>query len=86
MTTPYSVWAALEYKSITPSPATAWCAIRIAAQGPSLERQRAPVALAVVVDVSGSMAGEPLRHALHSCEILSGILAQGDQLAVVSCE
>lgn len=84
MTVPFSVWAALEYMAIEPSTEAAWGAIRIAAQGSSLERERAPLAVAVVVDVSGSMAGEPLRHALQSCEILSGILGAADRLAVVS--
>jgi Mg-chelatase subunit ChlD len=64
-----SVVARCEHKNVEPSTAAAptqamWASIRIDAVGAGLERERAPLAIVLVVDVSGSMHGSPLEHAL----------------------
>jgi len=45
--------------------------------------QRQPLRLAIVVDRSGSMSGEPLREAIRCTEYIAGGLQSGDRLAVV---
>jgi Mg-chelatase subunit ChlD len=84
MTAPFGIRAALEHRNVEPGQGTIWGAIQIEARGPALETERAPLAVALVVDVSGSMAGEPLAHALRSCEIVSELLSPGDRLAIVT--
>jgi Ca-activated chloride channel family protein len=61
-----------------------WASVRIDAAGPALENQRAPLAIALVLDVSGSMKGEPLEHVLRSCEIVAELLDARDKLAIVT--
>ena len=84
MGTPFSVSARAEWRSAPSGASTMWAALRVDPSGPALERERAPLALALVLDVSGSMAGDPLRHALASCEVVAGLLDARDQLAVVT--
>ena len=61
-----------------------WAAVKIEAHGKGLEQERAPLAVVLVVDVSGSMAGEPLQHVLRSCEIVADLLDTRDRLAIVT--
>jgi Ca-activated chloride channel family protein len=59
-------------------------AVDVEAIGQALERERAPLAVALVIDISGSMAGAPLEHVLASCEIVADLLDARDQLAIVT--
>lgn len=61
-----------------------WAAIDIDPVGGTLERERAPLAVALVVDISGSMSGAPLEHVLASCEIVADLLDARDHLAIVT--
>jgi Ca-activated chloride channel family protein len=61
-----------------------WASIKVEALGAGLERERAPLAVVLVVDVSGSMHGEPLAHVIKACEILGDLLGERDQLAIVT--
>ncbi len=61
-----------------------WAALRVDADGPQLERERAPLALVLVIDVSSSMSGDPLAHVLRSCEIVANLLDARDRLAIVT--
>ena len=58
--------------------------VRLAVDFPAAERDRKPLALAVVVDRSGSMQGEPLAHARRSAEAAVMALRDGDHVAVVA--
>jgi Ca-activated chloride channel family protein len=87
--TPFSVLARCEHKNVEPSTSAQpssrlWASIKIDSIGQGLERERAPLAVAVVLDVSGSMQGPPLAHAIRSCEILIDLLGERDQLAIVT--
>jgi Ca-activated chloride channel family protein len=89
VSTPFSVLARCEHKNVEPSTAAAptsrlWASIRIDPIGGGLERERAPLAVILVVDVSGSMQGTPIEHVMRSCEILVDLLGERDQLAVVT--
>lgn len=84
MSVPFRARAALEHQNVEPGQGKIWGAITIEAHGPALEAERAPLAVALAVDVSGSMAGEPLQHALQSCLLVSERLGPGDQLAIVT--
>lgn len=85
MSAPFRLRAALEHANVEPGTGTIWGALTIEAQGPSLEAERAPLAVVLVVDRSGSMAGEPLDKVLRSCEaIASHLLGPEDQLAIVA--
>ncbi|TMQ05545.1 MAG: VWA domain-containing protein [Deltaproteobacteria bacterium] len=89
MNTPFSVLARCEHKNVEPSTAAAptsrlWASIKIDPQGGGLERERAPLAVTLVVDTSGSMQGTPIEHVIRSCEILVDLLGERDQLAIVT--
>ena len=84
-----SIVARCEHKNVEPSttagPAQAlWASVTIEAIGAGLERERAPLALVLVVDVSGSMQGEPLEHVVKSCGMVADLLGERDQLAIVT--
>jgi Ca-activated chloride channel family protein len=89
MGTPFSVLARCEHKNVEPSTGAAptsrlWASIKIDPLGRGLERERAPLAVALVADVSGSMQGPPIDHVIRSCEILIDLLGERDQLAIVT--
>src|SRR5689334_15382220 len=84
MAAPYKVTARAERASVSPGKSTLWAALRIAATGPALEAQRAPLAIALVVDASTSMRGDPIAHALLSCNLLAALLGPDDRLAIVT--
>lgn len=86
---PFSVLARCEHKNVEPSTSAAptsrlWASIKIDPLGGGLERERAPLAVALVADVSGSMQGPPIEHVMRSCEILIDLLGERDQLAIVT--
>jgi Ca-activated chloride channel family protein len=89
MSTLLRVVARCEHKNVEPSalgspPSSLWASIKVDAVGESLERERAPLAVALVVDVSGSMQGQPLEHVVKSCGLLADLLGERDQLAIVT--
>ncbi|HUJ60373.1 MAG TPA: VWA domain-containing protein, partial [Kofleriaceae bacterium] len=84
MPAPFTVEARCERASISTGKTTLWGAIRIASRGKGLETERAPLAIALVIDVSGSMKGEPIAHVLTSCEIVAHLLDARDRLAIVT--
>ncbi|HEX4419541.1 MAG TPA: FHA domain-containing protein [Kofleriaceae bacterium] len=89
MTTPFSVVARCEHKNVEPSTTASpssrlWASIKVDPVGGGLERERAPLAVVLVVDVSGSMHGDPIAHVLRSCELLADLLTERDQLAIVT--
>lgn len=89
VTTPFSVLARCEHKNVEPSTHTAptsklWASVRVDPLGSGLERERAALAVVLVVDVSGSMHGEPIAHVVKSCQILADLLGERDQLAIVT--
>jgi len=58
--------------------------VRVAVDFPAAERDREPLSLALVVDRSGSMGGEPLQHAKASAAAAVRALRDGDRVAVVA--
>lgn len=84
MPAPFQVTARAERASVSPGKSTLWAALRIAASGPALEGQRSALAVALVVDASTSMRGDPIAHAVLSCELLAGLLEPRDRLAIVT--
>ncbi len=76
--------AGAEHLSVPPGKSTLWAAIHVDPVGAGLEHERAPLAVALVLDVSGSMAGDPIANVLASCEIVADLLTERDQLAVVT--
>lgn len=85
----FSVLARCEHRNVAPSsretPSTRlWASIKVEAIAGGLERERAPLAVVLVVDVSGSMQGDPIAHVVHSCEILADLLGPRDQLSIVT--
>jgi Ca-activated chloride channel family protein len=83
MGAPFKVTARAERASVSPGKSTLWAALRIEATGPALEAKRAPLAVALVVDTSTSMRGDPIAHAVRSCELLADLLEPDDRLAIV---
>jgi Mg-chelatase subunit ChlD len=84
MSAPFGVEARCERASVSAGTSSLWASVRVSARDKGLEVDRAPLAVALVVDVSPSMAGEPLAHALRSCEIVSELLDARDHLAIVT--
>jgi uncharacterized protein YegL len=78
-----------EHKNVEPSTSATpssrlWASIKIDPIGGGLERERSPLAVVLVIDISGSMQGTPIEHVLRSCEILTDLLGGRDQLAIVT--
>src|SRR3954469_23041006 len=71
MSVPFRIHVASEHQNVEPGRGKIWSVIKIEAHGPALEAVRAPLAVVLAVDVSGSMDGEPLAHALQSCRLVS---------------
>jgi Ca-activated chloride channel family protein len=84
MSAPFGVEARCERASISSGKSTLWASIRVDPKGKGLETDRAPLAIALVIDISGSMQGDPIAHVLRSCEIVSQLLDARDQLAIVT--
>src|SRR3954463_10163492 len=84
MSAPFGVDARCERASISSGSTTLWASIRVDPKGKALEKERAPLAVALVIDVSGSMQGDPIAHVLRSCEIVAELLGPRDQLAIVT--
>ena len=58
--------------------------LRLDVDFPAAEREREPLSLALVVDRSGSMGGEPLAYAKESARTAVMALRDGDRVAVVA--
>jgi Ca-activated chloride channel family protein len=84
MAAPFDVLAGCESLNVEPGGGTVWASVRIVPRGVPLERERAPLALCLVVDVSGSMAGTPLEHVVQSCDALLDLLNERDRLSIVT--
>ena len=84
MSAPFGVEARCERASISSGKSTLWASIRVDPKRKGLETDRAPLAIALVIDISGSMQGDPIAHVLKSCEIVSQLLDARDQLAIVT--
>ena len=66
MGTPFEVIARCESKNVEAGKSKLWASIKVEPRGKALEADRAPLAIALVLDVSGSMQGDPIAHALQS--------------------
>jgi len=84
MPTPFKLAARAEHKNVEPGTSSLWAAIRVDPVGRALEAERAPLAVVLVLDTSGSMTGDPIAHVLRSCEIVADLLGPRDQLAIVT--
>jgi Ca-activated chloride channel homolog len=84
MSAPFGVEARCERASVSSGKSTLWASIRVDPKGKGLEAERAPLALALVLDVSGSMGGDPIAHVLRSSEIVAELLDARDQLAIIT--
>ena len=84
MGTPFGIVAACELKNVAPGKSTLWASIKVEPRGKALEVERSPLAVALVIDVSGSMAGDPIAHVLKSCELVADLLTEKDQLSIVT--
>jgi Ca-activated chloride channel family protein len=84
MAPPFSITARAERASVPAGKSTLWTAINIAAHAKALERERAPLALVLVLDKSGSMKGDAMAHVLKSCELVAELLDPRDRLAIVT--
>jgi len=58
--------------------------LRLEVDFPEAEREREPISLALVIDRSGSMTGEPLEHAKLAAAAAVTALRDGDRVAVVA--
>lgn len=84
MASPFKLIARAEHRNVEPGSSTLWAAIRVDPTGRALEAARAPLAVVLVLDTSGSMAGDPIAHVVKSCEIVADLLEERDQLAIVT--
>jgi Ca-activated chloride channel family protein len=84
MGAPFGVEARCERVSVSAGKSTLWASLRVDPKGKGLESDRAPLAVALVLDVSGSMGGDPIAHVLRASEIVAELLDARDQLAIVT--
>jgi Ca-activated chloride channel family protein len=84
MSAPFGVEARCERASVASGKSTLWASLRVDPKGKGLEAERAPLAVALVLDVSGSMGGDPIAHVLRSSEIVAELLDARDQLAIIT--
>src|SRR5256885_13733152 len=84
MSAPFGVEARCERASISSGKSTLWATVRIDPKGKALEAERAPLAVVLVLDVSGSMAGDPIAHVLEASSIVATLLDARDKLAIVT--
>ncbi|HEV7559772.1 MAG TPA: FHA domain-containing protein, partial [Kofleriaceae bacterium] len=84
MGSPFAITARCEHKNVEPGPSKLWASIKIDARGGGLEQQRAPLAIALAIDISGSMHGDAIAHVLKSCEIVADLLGEHDRLSIVT--
>jgi hypothetical protein len=84
MSDPFQLIARAERTSIPASKTSLWCALRVDPTGNAMEAERAPLAVALVLDVSGSVHGDPILHVHRSCELVADLLGPADQLAIVT--
>ena len=84
MVTPFGLVAACEHRNVEPGSQRLWASIKVDPRGQALETARAPLAVTLVVDVSGSMQGDPIAHVLKSCDLLADLLTERDELAIVT--
>ncbi|MCX5742352.1 MAG: FHA domain-containing protein [Proteobacteria bacterium] len=84
MAPPFTLVARSELTSAPSGKSTLWASLRVDPQGRALEADRAPLAVVMVIDTSGSMQGDPLHHVVKGCELLASLLGERDQLAIVS--
>jgi Ca-activated chloride channel family protein len=84
MPAPFKLIVRAEHKNVEPGKSSLWAAIRVDPTGRALEAERAPLAIVLVLDTSGSMTGDPIAHVLQSCGIVADLIEPKDQLAVVT--
>ncbi len=84
MGTPFGIVAGCELKNVAPGRSKLWASIKVEPRGKALEAERSPLAVALVIDVSGSMQGDPIAHVVKSCELVADLLTERDQLAIVT--
>jgi Ca-activated chloride channel family protein len=84
MSAPFGVEARCERVSVSSGTSTLWASIRVDPKGKGLESERAPLAVALVLDVSGSMGGDPIAHVLRASELVAELLDARDQLAIIT--
>lgn len=84
MVTPFGLVARCEHTNVEPGPGRLWASIEVQPRGKALEADRAPLAVALVIDVSSSMQGDPLAHVLTSCGLVADLLSARDQLAIIT--
>jgi len=84
MGTPFELVARCEAKNVEGGASRLWASIKIEPRGKALEAERAPLAIVLVLDTSGSMQGDPLAHALQSCQLVADLLSAKDRLSIVT--
>lgn len=84
MGSPFAVTARCEHVNVEAGPGTLWASIKVDAIGKALEDQRAPLAVVLAIDVSGSMQGDAIAHVLKSCELVADLLTERDKLGIVT--
>lgn len=84
MGTLFGIRARCDRRNVPAGASKLWATVRVDPKGKALEAERAPLAVALVLDTSGSMGGDPIAHVLKASEIVGELLGERDRLAVVT--
>lgn len=84
MGTLFGIRARCDRRNVPAGASKLWATVRVDPKGKALEAERAPLAVTLVLDVSGSMGGDPIAHVLKASEIVGELLGERDRLAVVT--
>lgn len=84
MGTLFGIRARSDRRNVPASGTKLWATVRVDPTGKPLEDERAPLAIVLVLDTSGSMQGDPIAHVLKSSEIVGDLLTEKDRLGIVT--
>src|SRR6187549_172993 len=84
MGTLFGIRARCDRRNVPAGASKLWATVRVDPKGKALEAERAPLAVALVLDTSGSMGGDPIEQVIKASEIVGELLGERDRLAVVT--
>lgn len=84
MGTLFGIRARTDRRNVPAGGSKLWATVRVDPTATRSTDERAPLAIVLVLDTSGSMQGDPIAHVLRSSELVAELLNERDRLGVVT--